>query len=172
MAPPALSAAKLDAAGLDYILEMVAAGRGLRYIGNELGVSAMAVSRWLNADALRSARFAEALIVAAEGFEDRAVAYLDEAANEIRAEPELANPIVTLARERAQAAWRQASVRDPRRYSDRRTSSDVSITIKRDVTMLPTAELEALVQQQRQTLELQHDGQVTGGASDSDDGGV
>jgi hypothetical protein len=66
---------------------------------------------------------------------------------------------VALARERAQAAWRQASGRDPRRYSDRRTTADITVTHKHDVTSLPTIELERMVQ----TLQLDND---TGEVSD------
>jgi transcriptional regulator with XRE-family HTH domain len=146
---------------MDQIADWVAEGRSTRQIAEIAGCSQITLMRWLRSDMIRSARFDEALLIAAEHFEDRAISYLDSAADEIRAEPELANPIVTLARERAQAAWRQASVRDPRRYSDRRTSSDVSVTIKHDVSALPTSELERIVAQHKGTLELESDGQVT-----------
>ena len=60
----------------------------------------------------------------------------------------------------------------PKRYGDR-IEYQHSITL--DVQSLPTAELELLVAQQRQTLQLEADGTVTGGGggtSDSDGPGV
>jgi hypothetical protein len=39
----------------------------------------------------------------------------------VLANPGVAGALVSLAKERAQACWRSASVRDPRRFSDRRT---------------------------------------------------
>jgi hypothetical protein len=121
----------------------------------------MTVSRWLRADMVRFARSEEAHLVGADSFEHQAVSILDAAEAAIRADPQIAGAIVGLAKERAQAAWRQASVRDPRRYSDRRTT-DIAITVS-DTRTIPTAELERLVAQQ--TLELAPDGTV-GGTSD------
>ena len=174
MAPPAIARAKIEAAGIEWILEQFEDGRSFRSIASELGVNQMSLHGYLRDNPIHSARLDQAMIAGAERYEEEAIQVLRETYEKLDTDEPHPNggALATLARERAQAAWRQASVRDPRRYSDRRTSSDVNITIKRDVTMLPTAELEALVQQQRQTLELQHDGQVTGGTSDSDDGGV
>jgi hypothetical protein len=153
--------ATLDAIGIDQVAEWIADGKGFRWIAQQAGCTAMTVSRWLRADMVRFARSEEAHLVGADSFEHQAVSILDAAEAAIRADPQIAGAIVGLAKERAQAAWRQASVRDPRRYSDRRTT-DIAITVS-DTRTIPTAELERLVAQQ--TLELAPDGTV-GGTSD------
>jgi hypothetical protein len=111
---------KIDAIGIDQITDWISDGKGLRWIADQIGTTAMSVSRWVNADPLRSARVTEAQIVGADAFEHEAVGHLERAEQAIRDDPQIASAIVALARERAQACWRQASVRDPRRYSDKR----------------------------------------------------
>jgi hypothetical protein len=158
MAPPALARQKIDAYGFDWLIEQLEHGRSLRSIATDLGVSHNAVYLYCNADALHSARAEQAMLAGAEAYEQQAVAILDAAQQEIRDEPQIASSIVTLARERAQACWRAASVRNPARYSDKRTL-DVSVKHSHDVAQLPTAELERMVQ----TLQLDND---TGEVSD------
>ena len=167
------AADKIEQIGLEQIADWIADGKGLRWIGNQIGVTAMTLSRWINADMLRSARIAEAQIVGADAFEYEAISHLERAEQAIRDEPQISSAIVALARERAQAAWRQASVRDPRRYSDKRTS-DINVSITHDYASLPTDQLERLVAQQAQTLQLESDGTVSvgpGGTSDSGEAG-
>jgi hypothetical protein len=157
---PTPATSRIEQIGIDQIADWIADGKGLRWIAEQIGTSAMSLSRWLSADVIRSARVSEAQIVGADMFEHQAIEHLQMAEQAIRAEPQISSAIVALARERAQAAWRQASVRDPRRYSDKRTS-DVNVNITHDVRQISTQELERLVAQQRDTLQLGHDGEVT-----------
>lgn len=162
---------KIAAKGEQWVLDQIEQGYSLQKIGKMLGISTMSVYNWVHErDAILSARAHKASELAAEAFEQRAIEILDEADRAIRAEPELAAPIVTLARERAQAAWRQASVRDPRRYSDRRVSTDINLRVTHATESLPTSELERIVSQAKATLELLPDGTV-GGTSDSGEPG-
>jgi hypothetical protein len=133
----------LEAIGIEQVATWLAQGHGLHRIAAQVGCDPMQVSRWINGDALRSARAEEARVVAAEGFEANAIAVLEEARQEILDRPDISGSIVALARERAQASWRQASVRD-RRYREQRTA-DVTVTHRHDVRELSTAELERLV---------------------------
>ena len=173
MAKPPLARAKLDETGIEQITEMIADGYSTRQIAHQVGVSQFALMDWLRADTIRSARTDQAFLIAAEGFEADALSILDTADREIRDEDNrvISGSLVAIARERAQARWRAASVRDPRRYSDRRTSSDIQVTVKH-VEQLPTSELERLVALHRDTLQLEEDGTVTGGgASESGEAG-
>jgi hypothetical protein len=159
MAPPALARQKIDAYGFDWLIEQLEHGRSFRSIATEIGCDVMQVHRYAHRDTLHSARTDQALLSGAEAHEEKAIAILDAAQQEIRDEPQIASSIVTLARERAQACWRAASVRNPARYSDKRTL-DVSVKHSHDVAQLPTAELERMVQ----TLQLDND---TGEVSDA-----
>lgn len=161
---------KLEAIGIDWVCEQLEDGRSQREIAKQVGVNVMTMNDWLHSTPLQSARARAAMEAGAEAHESRAIAILEEAREEIRADPQLAGSITMLARERAQAAWRQASVRSPR-YSDRR-SVDIAVTHKHDVQQISTQELERLVDMQRQTLQLEDDGSVTqGGYVGIQDGG-
>ena len=81
------------------------------------------LSEWLHANNERSARASAAMLAGAEVYENQAVAVLRETYAKLdceNAHPH-ASPLASLAKELAQAAWRQASVRDPRRYNSSRT---------------------------------------------------
>jgi transposase-like protein len=161
---------KLEAIGIDAVCDMLAEGHSLRTVSRELGVNWMTLHDWLHSTPLQSARTSAAIKMGAEAHEERAVRILEDARQEIADTPELANPIVTLARERAQAAWRQAGLRD-RRFSDAK-SAELTVTHKHDIQSISTPDLERLVAQQRDTLQLLPDGTVEGGASDSDEAGA
>ncbi len=164
---------KLEQVGIDWVLELLSEGQSLRQIAQQIGVNWMTLHDWLHSTPLQSARATAAKLAGAEAHEMRAVQILEEARREIEENPELANPIVTLARERSQAAWRQAGLRD-RRFSDAK-SAELTVTHRHDVTEISTADLERLVAQQRDTLQLEADGTVTAGGGvggNSDDGGV
>lgn len=137
---------KINALGVEAILDELEQGHSIIQIAKRIGVAHSLLHGWLHRSE-RSARTIAAQEAGAESFEMRAVAILEETRQEIRDDPAISTSIVALARERAQAAWRQASVRDPRRYSDKRTL-DVAVTHKHDVRELSTAELERLVAQQ------------------------
>jgi transcriptional regulator with XRE-family HTH domain len=159
MAPPPVARNKIEARGIDWVCQQLEDGRSQRDIAKELGVDTMSLNRYLHDNPLHSARVLFSMEAGAQAFEAEAVRILDDARQEIRDDPGISGSIVALARERAQAAWRQASVRDPRRYSDRRTTADITVTHKHDVASLPTIELERMVQ----TLQLDND---TGEVSD------
>lgn len=131
--------------GEEWIIAQLEQGKGYRAIGQELGVSAMAVSRWLSSDPLRYARAIDAIKAGAEMYEQRAIDILEDAREEIREHPQISSAIVSLARERAQAAWRQAGLRDRSKYeADKHTKVDV--TINHDPRNISTAQLEQLAQ--------------------------
>jgi transcriptional regulator with XRE-family HTH domain len=170
MAPPALARQKIDARGIDWVCEQLEDGRSQRDIAKELGVGTMSLNAWLHDNPVHSARVLASMQAGAEAFEAEAVRILTDTYDKLDTDQPHphASSLATLARERAQAAWRQASVRDPRRYSDRR-AVDTNITITHDTRQISTAELERLVMQQRDTLQLADDGTVEdmGGTSDS-----
>lgn len=155
---------KIAAMGLEAIIEELEQGASVSQIAKNLGVGIGRLHEWLHKPE-RSARVVSAMQAGAEAYEARAVDILEEARQEIRDDPGISGSIVALARERAQAAWRQASVRDPRRYSDKRTL-DVAVTHKHDVRELSTAELERLVASERTLTLDESTGEV------SDQGGV
>ena len=161
---------RLNAIGIDAICDMLSEGQSLRAVAKELGVNWMTMHDWLHRTPLQSARATAAIKAGAEAHEERAVAILEEAREEIKEYPELAGSITMLARERSQAAWRQAGLRD-RRFSDAK-SAEMTVTLKHDIQSISTPELERLVAQQRDTLLLLPDGTVEGGTSDSDGPGV
>lgn len=175
MAPPAIARAKLEAVGVEWLLEQLEHGRSYRDIAREVGVSTMSLHDHLNDNPVHSARAEAALRFGAEAHEAEAVRVLTDTYNMLESADSPhphASALASLARERAQAAWRAASVRDRARYSDSRTQQ-ISVDIRHhDVAQLPTADLERLVAQHSATLELQHDGSVTpGGTSDSGEAG-
>ena len=124
MAPPPIARNKIEAAGIDWVLEQLEHGKGRSEIAAELGVSNGGLSEWLRADDDRSARVDAALIAGAEAYENQAVSVLRETyakLEEAGTPHPHASPLASLAKELAQAAWRQAAVRDPRRYNSSRT---------------------------------------------------
>jgi transposase len=163
---------KLNQIGLDTICDMLAEGQSLRTVARQLGVNWMTMHDWLHRTPLQSARATAAIKAGAEAHEERAVQILEEARDEIRDNPELAGSITMLARERSQAAWRQAGLRD-RRFSDAK-ASEISVNITHDARQISTEQLEQLVARQAQTLQLEADGSVTGppgGTSESSEPG-
>jgi transposase len=163
---------RLNAIGIDAICDMLSEGQSLRVVAKELGVNWMSMYDWLHRTPLQSARATAAIKAGAEAHEERAVAILEEAREEIKMFPELAGSITMLARERSQAAWRQAGLRD-RRFSDAK-SAELTVTHKHDIQSLSTPDLERLVAQQQAALNLLPDGTVQGEGvgGNSDDGGV
>ena len=157
------------AGGIEWCLDQLEDGRSLRSIAQELGIATMSLYDHLHDNPVQSARVQSALKLGAESHELRAIQILEDAREEIRDNPAISGSIVALARERAQAAWRQAGVRD-RKYTDQR-SQQIDVRVTHDVAQLPTAELERLVSQHA-TLQLEADGTVTGGGtSDSGEAG-
>ena len=123
MATPPTARNKIEAAGIGWVCSQLEAGIGQRAIATTLGVSTGGLCEWLRATNERSARATEAMIAGAEVYENQAVAVLRETYAKLdceNAHPH-ASPLASLAKELAQAAWRQASVRDPRRYNSSRT---------------------------------------------------
>lgn len=170
MAPPAVARARIEAwGGMDRVEEQLESGKSQRAIAKEIGVPTMSLWHYLNDNPVNSARAHRAIEFGAEELELQAAAVLEQAKDEILANPELASPLVQLARERAQSYWRMAGVRN-RRFIER-APTDVQITLhQRETTALPTAELERIVSQAKATLELLPDGTV-GGTSDSGEPG-
>jgi hypothetical protein len=128
------------------VLDRIGKGEPQVTIAEDIGVSLMALNDWLHADDVTFARAQAAMLSGAEAHERRAIAILEEAQAQIRDEPQLASAIVALAKERAQAAWRQASVRDPRRYSERRTiagdpDNPIGLRVSKQPEQLTDAEL-------------------------------
>ena len=117
-ATPALD--KINAVGLDQLCDWFANGRSQTDIARELGINQSHLSHWISADPTRSARVNMCRELGAEAYELQALDILETARQEIRDDPQISAAIVALARERAQTCWRMASVRDPRRYSDKR----------------------------------------------------
>jgi hypothetical protein len=171
MAPPAVARAKIEQAGADWCIEQIAEGRSTRDIARELGVNQMSLIGYLRDNVMLSARMDDAFKLGAARHEADAVAVLQHTYTKLDTDQPHphASALATLAKEMAQASWRQASMRDAR-YSDRRTS-DVQVSITHDVRTIPTQELERLV---AQTLQLESDGTVStgrGGTSDSGEAG-
>ena len=163
MAQLSVARQKLDELGFEWLIEQFEHGRSVRDIASEVGVSHMTVHRYAHQDEIHSARTEQALIAGAESYEAEAVRILAETYDRLDGEAHPnAGALASLARERAQAAWRQASVRDPRRYSDRRTTADITVTHRTEAAQLSTAELERIARQ-GQTLEMDND---TGEVSD------
>ena len=158
MAPPALARSKIDAYGIDAIIDRLGAGETQTEIALEIGVSTMSLNRAIHDNPVLSARVREAQRLSAERFELLAASILDEAQQAIRDEPGISGAIVALARERAQSAYRRASVLDRDRYGDAKRTIDVNVT--HEARQISTAELERIVAQQ--TLELAADGTVGG----------
>jgi transcriptional regulator with XRE-family HTH domain len=161
MAPPATARAKIDAAGPDWCIEQIAEGRSTRDIAQELGVNQMSLLGYLRDNVMLSARVDEAFRLGAARHEADAVAVLRNTYSKLDTDQPHphASALAALAKEMAQASWRQASMRDAR-YSDRRTS-DVQITVT-DVRQISTAQLERIVAEQAQALTLNDDGTVDG----------
>lgn len=134
MAPPAIAKQLCAEYGIDEIADHLAAGLGLRAIAALIGCSPMALSVWIAADPVRSARADQARIVAAEGYEELAQAELDGVRDDAIEHPQVASALVALAKERAQSAWRRASVRDPRRYNAQRTQGDTYVDARTQTT--------------------------------------
>ena len=150
---------KLNATGIDQVCEWLEQGKGQRWIARQIGCGIWPLNEWLHATAERSARVNSATLSGAEAYEEQAIAILQGARAELSAEPQISSAIVALARERAQAAWRQASVRNPNRYSDKRTVEHTGVILHRPAQQLSTAELESIAAQ-GQTLQLGEDGTV------------
>jgi transcriptional regulator with XRE-family HTH domain len=163
MAPPPVARNKIEArGGIDWVCEQLENGRSQRDIAKELGVDTMSLNRYLHDNPLHSARVLESMTAGAEAFEAEAIRILTATYEKLDCEEPHphASSLAQLARERAQACWRAASVRDPVRYAEsRRTSASITVTHKHDVASLPTIELERMVQ----TLQLDND---TGEVSD------
>lgn len=151
----------VQAGGLEWVCQQLEDGHSQRDIAKGLGISVMVLNDWLHASPLQSVRARAAMEAGAEAHESRAVAILEAARQEIRDDPQIAGSITALARERAQAAWRQASVRSPR-YNDKR-STTLDVTITHAAAALSTQDLERIASQ---ALTLLPDGTVEGGASD------
>jgi transcriptional regulator with XRE-family HTH domain len=161
MAPPPVARNKIREYGIDAVIERLGKGETQTEIANEIGVSVMSLNRELHADEITSARVLQAQLASAELFELQAIQILAEAQQQIRDDPGISGSIVALARERSQACWRQASIRDRSRYSDTRTQH-VNVTVRTDASQLSTAELEQIALQGK-TLQLDND---TGEVSD------
>lgn len=174
LASPTPNKDRLAKTDFDQVIRWIEEGMSRRAIAKQLGVETMALQHWLHATPLQSARVHAAMEAAAEEFEGKATAILDEAYQLVRnADQANASALVAAARERAQTCWRQASVRDPRRYSDSRKVDVTHTHTIKQADQLSTAELEHIARQAERTLELEADGSVTqgGGVGDGGQGG-
>jgi hypothetical protein len=119
MAPPPVARKKIEAAGIDWCLEQLEAGRSFRNIAVELGVNQMTLHAYLRDNPIRSAQTDAALIAGAESYEQQAMDILRETYEKLDSGEPHPNggALASVARERAQACWRSASVRDPRRFN-------------------------------------------------------
>jgi AcrR family transcriptional regulator len=120
--------------GIDWCQDQLEEGRSLRSIAKELGVPTMSLYDHLHDNPVQSARIQAALKVGAEYYEEQAERVLRETYDLLyNAEQPHPNSgaLASLARERAQAAWRQASVRDRSRYADSRQGDTFNIDARK-----------------------------------------
>lgn len=139
--------ALLDAIGLDVIVTWLEAGDSLRQIAGRVGCDVATVTRWAADDAQRSACIREARVAGAEWWEEQALAVLDAAYVDVQRRPMVSGALASLAREKAQACWRSAAVRDPDRYNPGRGAVAVQVNVNgTDVPArkLSTAQLQAI----------------------------
>jgi hypothetical protein len=131
--------------GVDWLIAQLTEGHSQRSIAISIGISPVTLHDYIariaanDTSGERSARLEAARIAGAEAHEAEALRILTDTYNKLdREEPHPnASALATLARERAQASWRAASVRDPRKYHssrgdiniDARTQQVKSLTI-------------------------------------------
>ena len=117
--PRPVAQERCEAFGEDAIIEALENGDSLLTIAKRIPSGVATLHNWLHSDPERSARVQAAMQAGAMHYEEQALQELD-IRSDLLVNPQIAGPLVNLAKERAQAAWRMASVRDPKRYSDRR----------------------------------------------------
>lgn len=122
---------RVEAAGLDYICTMLAAGEMLTDIAAELGVSRFTLTAWMNSDFNRSARAREARRLGAAMWDEKAEVELRKARTPLA---------MARARELAHHyRWRAAKL-SPREYGDRLAPAGGT-----DVRALSDEELHTMV---------------------------
>jgi transcriptional regulator with XRE-family HTH domain len=102
----------VDRPSLETILDLVLDGKTYREIGDQFGVNASTVCRWLNADDVASQQSARAREESAEAWLDRGLGYLERALDRD------GGLDAGAARALAQECARRAAVRNPR-YRDK-----------------------------------------------------
>jgi len=143
----------LDSLGIDVITSMLEDGLSMPEVAERLGVARETLRDWTARSDARSGRVRGAVAAGAEAWERRARQVLDDALAVAQANPTIAGAVVALAREKAQACWRSAAVRDPGRYDARRGGGDVNVNLGVQVNGVPqparrlsTAELVRIAQ--------------------------
>lgn len=119
----------LDSVGIDVIASMLENGLSMPQVAARLGVVKETLRDWCARTDARSARTRAAYAAGAEWWEEQARQVLDEALDVARQNPTIASAVIALAREKAQACWRSAAVRDPGRYDARRGGGDVNVNL-------------------------------------------
>ncbi len=122
--------ALLNALGEDLVFSWFERGESTLQIAQRLGMSTHLIWTWLQTPEERKARYRLALAAGAEHYEQDADAILQQAHRDALANPLVASALVSVARERAQGAWRRAAVRDPVRYDAARgKGGDVHVNV-------------------------------------------
>lgn len=129
-AGPGTAQAKLDALGLDWVCDMIAAGQSMAKIAAQAGVGVGSVWTWIEATPERSAR--------ARSARSRAASHWDAQAEQVLIDAKSDSVEIQRARELAQHyRWRAKSF-NPQGYGDR-----VQVEAKVEITEVTDEALDA-----------------------------
>lgn len=139
--PKPVAQQKLDAIGIDAIVEMIVDGQSYRQIAGKAGVSLSLLAGWMDANPERSRACARARELSAQAFDEQALRVV-----------ETAKDVFALAKAKEMAVhlrWR-AKAANPRRYGDKVAlggSDDLPPMQTRSVVSLSNEELLAIAAQ-------------------------
>lgn len=110
----------LDSLGVEGLCALIEEGHSISAIARSLGMEPSTVTRWIGADAQRSARVRESRVLSAEAFADRAEEVLMEATTAVE---------VARARELASHYRWKAKVRNPKEFGDKvQVDTDIKVS--------------------------------------------